>query len=493
MYSAAELRSLDRRAQTELGRDGYALMQAAAQAAWCHVRAMAGDTVPALPLQVLCGPGNNGGDGYELARLAKAAGWPLRLWRVGPPPAAGEALQAYRAWRLGGGVEQVWQAEALAGCGSGCLIVDALLGIGLSRPVGGEFAGAIESINAAGARGARVLSLDLPSGLDADSGLPRPLAVRARRTLSFIADKAGFHLGEGPEHVGELHRHRLRLPEAFLASAVPVFRRLHRRDLAGALPPRARDAHKGRHGHVLVIGGDQGMAGAALLAGQAALRSGAGLVSLATRAGHAAALTAAQPELMAAGTETAAELLPRLEACRVLALGPGLGLSAWSQALYQASWQLQRPKVLDADALNWLARAPRRLPADCVLTPHPGEAARLLGCDTGEIQQDRLAAVRALHQRYGGVVVLKGAGTLIAGEQIWLCPYGNPGMAVGGMGDLLTGIIAALLAQGLAAEPAARTGVLLHALAGDAAAAVGGQRGLLPSDLLPELRRLANP
>lgn len=261
------------------------------------------------------------------------------------------------------------------------------------------------------------------------------------------------------------------------------------------LPLRQRDAHKGAHGHVLCVGGNYGCGGAVMLAAQAALRSGAGLVSVATRGVHVAPLLARSPEVMAHAVETAGQLEPLLARASVIAIGPGLGQDDWAKALLARVLEVEQPRVFDADALNLLAQEGGRLHSRDVITPHPGEAARLLGCAISEVQNDRIAAAEALQQRWGSVVVLKGAGTLIksAEGRFAQIAAGNPGMAVGGMGDLLTGCIAALIAQGLSVSDAATAGALLHAAAGDAAAQEGDERGLLPSDLLPWLRKLANP
>jgi NAD(P)H-hydrate epimerase len=263
--------------------------------------------------------------------------------------------------------------------------------------------------------------------------------------------------------------------------------------LSNWLRPRPRDSHKNRFGHVLCVGGDIGMGGAIRLCAEAALRSGAGVVSVATRSDNVVALVSARPEAMVRPVEDADDFPPLLTRADVVALGPGLGQGDWGRALWRATLASGKALVLDADALNLLADAPRELP-DAVLTPHPGEAARLLGCTGAEIQADRFAAAAALAERYQAVVVLKGAGSIVAapGRTPAVIAAGNPGMAVAGMGDLLTGAVAALRAQGLSPFDAAVCGALLHASAGDAAAG-DGQRGLLPSDLLPELRRLANP
>jgi NAD(P)H-hydrate epimerase len=236
------------------------------------------------------------------------------------------------------------------------------------------------------------------------------------------------------------------------------------------------------------------MGGAIRLCGEAALRVGAGLVSVATHAENIAALNSGRPELMAHAVTDASVLAVLLARVNALALGPGLGQSEWSRELWQAALATHTPMVIDADALNLLASDARSLSPGSVLTPHPGEAARLLGCDTARIARDRFAAARELAQRYRAVTVLKGAGTLIAHPQgdVAVCPWGNPGMASGGMGDVLTGVIAGLMAQGLSAWRAARLGAALHAQAGDAAAA-DGEAGLLASDLFPHLRRLRNP
>ncbi len=268
-------------------------------------------------------------------------------------------------------------------------------------------------------------------------------------------------------------------------------------DLQRWLHPRRRDSHKGDHGRVLCIGGDHGHGGAILLAAEAALRSGAGLVDVVTRQPHVAALLARLPEAMAHAHADDADALDAhfIDAADVIAIGPGLGQGAWGAMLLAGVLVAGKPVVFDADALNLLVASPRPLPAGSILTPHPGEAARLLGIGSAEVQGDRLGIARRLAEKFDAVVVLKGAGSIIAGpgRSPRRVDAGNPGMAVGGMGDVLTGVVAALRAQGLDAFDAASCGALLHAAAGDAAARAGGERGLLPTDLMPWLRRLANP
>jgi len=284
------------------------------------------------------------------------------------------------------------------------------------------------------------------------------------------------------------------VPERAYRGVPPAARRLTAAAVARWLPRRPRAAHKGRFGHVLVVGGAPGMVGAACLAGEAAARAGAGLVSLAVHPAQAAGLAARRPELMVHPVEGPEALAPLLERATVAAVGPGLGRDPWARALLDQVLESGLPLVADADALNLLADQPVRHEG-WVLTPHPGEAARLLGLEgPAAVQAARFGAVEALAERYGGVAVLKGAGTLVHGpEGTWVCDAGNPGMASGGMGDLLTGLIAGLRAQGLEAWQAAAAGVWVHARAGDLAAAEGGERGLLASDLLPWLRPLLNP
>jgi NAD(P)H-hydrate epimerase len=321
--------------------------------------------------------------------------------------------------------------------------------------------------------------------------------VRAALTIAFVGLKPGLYLGRGPEHAGRVVCDDLDIPAAAFGGSPGVLRRITEAQLRQALPRRARTAHKGDHGRVLVVAGGVGMPGAARLAGEAALRAGAGLVTLATAPGHAAALGAVRPELIAIPLEDPAGFPALAAAADVIAIGPGLGHSAWAESLIEAAFSSGAPLVVDADALNRLAAAPRRRERWC-LTPHPGEAARLLGTTADAIQADRLGAVRELVGRFGGVGVLKGAGTLIAEREgaPYLCERGNPGMAIAGAGDVLTGVIAGIAAQqpdpGAALGLAAAVGVLVHASAGDLMARAV-ERGHLASDLIAQLPACVNP
>ncbi len=485
LFSVAQARAIDRGAQDALRVSEYELMQRAGAAAW---RELLGHGPHAQRIGIGCGPGNNGGDGYALARLASESGRKVCVVHLPDgAPRSDSARQAAANWHAAGGAS----ASFDGGLPDVDLWVDALFGIGLTRPPTGCAAALIEAINAAGKP---VLALDVPSGVDAESGNVPGVAVRASRTLGFIVDKRGLHTGAALDCVGALQIDDLGVPAAVRDAQAPVAWRMDGGALPAWLPRRTRDSHKGDFGHVLCVGGDHGTAGAIALTAEAALRCGAGLVSVATRCEHLPALIARRPELMVRGVEDTQAFGEVSERASVLAVGPGLGRGDWGRALLAASLRGGKPLVLDADALNLLAEAPQPL-ADAVLTPHPGEAGRLLGRPTVQVQADRFAAARELAGQRGAVVVLKGAGTLVAapGAAPVVIQGGNPGMASGGMGDVLTGVIASLRAQGLGGFDAAVCGALLHAAAGDAAAADGGPRGLLASDLFPHLRRLANP
>jgi len=475
---------MDRYAIASLPVPGFELMTRAAHAAFTVLRARR----PALrTLSVVCGPGNNGGDGYLLALKAFEQGLDVRVYPAGyAGQLGGDALRAYRSYVDAGGAVLDFIPEGFEGAE---VLVDALFGSGLNRDIDGHGADIVQAVNRF--RG-MVFALDIPSGLDADTGAIRGVAVKAHVTLTFVAAKQGLFTAEGPELCGEIYLDDLGLPRS-VAAAQPVSAELLPRSPQPFSGPRSRNAHKGHFGHVLVVGGAPGFSGAARMAAEAAARVGAGLVSVATHPEHAVVLGLGRPELMCRAVERAAGLHDLLQAATVVVIGPGLGLSGWAEELFQAVLDSGHPLIVDADALNLLARMPSRSDR-WVLTPHPGEAARLLASDTRTIQQDRFAAVEALQRRYGGVVVLKGSGSLVQGEggRPAVNANGNPGMSCGGMGDVLSGVIAGLLAQRLDPLEAARVGVSLHGHAGDQAAAEYGERGLLASDLFAYLRAGVN-
>ncbi len=444
LYNATQVRELDARL-IAAGTSGFELMQRAAHAAWRALRRRWPD---AGAVTVLAGRGNNAGDGYQLAALAQRAGWQVRVLAVGDPQTLqGDAALACAEARDCGVPIEPWRAEApLQG-----VLVDALLGTGLTGAVREPYASAIAAINASGRP---VLAIDLPSGLCANTGQV---------------------LGQtGPGIVAQVASEAVRLDHGSLARVAP----------------RSPTAHKGSFGQVLVIGGDLGTGGAALLSAEAALRCGAGMVTLATRPEHVSASLVRRPEVMCNGVESTYSLTALLERAEVLVVGPGLGQAPWGRSLISAAAQREQPQVWDADALNLLATGAVELPSGCLITPHPGEAARLLKCSVGEVQADRPAAARALAQRYGCVALLKGAGTLVAAPdgRLALCDRGHPAMASAGLGDVLAGVLGALLAQQLAPFDAACLGAWLHAAAGERLGPLG--RGLAASDLIPVIRQL---
>ncbi len=485
LYRASQVRELDRIAIEEMGIPGVCLMERAGSAAFALLQQR---WPRARRLAVLCGVGNNGGDGYVLARLAYLVGYEVTVLQLGDiSKLKGEARITYEAMTEVGLTVQVFAEKKLTIVE---VVVDALFGTGLDRKIAGPWRTVIEALHRCNCP---VLSLDIPSGLHADTGTVLGVAVRADATISFIGLKQGLFTGDGPEYCGDIYFDDLQVPPATFKQIKATVNRLDYETLKTTFKKRTRTAHKGTFGHVLVIGGDKGMTGAARLAAEAAARVGAGKVSLATRATHATLINLTCPEIMSHGVETTEELLPLLDNTDVIAIGPGLGQTLWARAMLEAVKDTQKPVVADADALNLLARLPFRF-VNSILTPHVGEAARLLEITTEVIQSDRFAAVRSLQLRFGSVCILKGAGTLVANEngQVNICTAGNPGMACGGMGDILTGIIAGLLAQGFSTVEAANIGVCLHGKAGDRGAKEG-ERGLLPSDLFPWIRYYANP
>lgn len=484
IYSVATVREIDRIAIEDEAIPGYTLMTRAGAAAVSEARSRFPE---AKRWQIICGAGNNAGDGYVVARLAASDGIIVSVVAlVDPNTLRGDAATAYDDYAAAGGVVTSWSGQLDADAE---LLIDGLLGSGLERDVEGEFALAVAAINS---HSARVIALDIPTGLHADSGAVMGFAVRADLTVTFVGLKAGLFLGDGQDYAGEVAFAGLGIPAQCRQSSTAEFRRIDDDQLQRTLAPRRRTAHKGDFGHVLVVGGGAGMPGAVRLCGEAALRAGAGRVSIATDPGHASMIVATRPELMSHSVRNARELRPLLDMADVVAVGPGLGRSRWAGELLAALVGDDRPCVWDADALNWLAESVVSKEKR-IITPHPGEAGTLLASSAAEVQADRRAALQQLHQRYGGVIVLKGSGTLVSSAAgiPWLCASGNPGMAAPGMGDVLTGIIAALLGQGLAVEEAAAVGVEVHARAGDIAAA-SGERGLLASDLLAKLRGVIN-
>ncbi len=480
LLDAEGMRALDRHTIEDLGVPGEVLMESAG-------RAVVDAVLDLQPRRVhlVCGPGNNGGDGWVAARHLKALGVDVRVEQVGEP--RGDCA-AQRARALAFGVVE-GDAEGAD------VVVDAIFGTGLDRAVEGPPARAIERINA---RRLPVVAVDLPSGLDTDTGAVHGVAVLASCTVTFGLPKLGLALEPGRSRAGEIRVARIGIADE-AAGVAPAAELWSRAEAGRRLPSRPAAGHKGSFGHVLVVAGSEGKTGAAALAGRAAARAGAGLVTIACPAGIndileekcTEAMTAPVADTGARGLAAEAEdALLALAATRdVVALGPGIGREPETEALVRALCKrLDKPLVLDADGLNAFEGRVEELRAT-VITPHPGEAARLLGEDAAAIQRDRVGAARRLADACGAVVLLKGAATVVVapGARPLVNPSGGPALASGGTGDVLTGVVAALLAQGVGARDAAAGAAFLHGFAADRIAPHGV--GLLAGDLadaLPE-------
>lgn len=484
LYRCEQIRSCEQQAMQLYQLNEHELMSQAGTEAFFFVRHL----FPQVShIAVFCGSGNNAGDGYVLARLAHEHGLSVVVYQCKALEDLPSAARKAASNALDAGVDCLSADEPLDSDVE--LIVDALLGIGLKGPVHGVIATAINQINSSGLP---VVSLDIPSGLNADTGLVENFCVKAMATVTFIALKAGMYTLDGPDYCGDIHCRSLQL-DGLVAKHTPFASLLSDTNLPIPLTARKRNSHKGNYGHVLVIGGGPGMPGAVSLTAKAAMRSGAGAVSIATWPDHANGVLPMIPEAMIWGVKSAKELGHLLDKATVCVIGPGLGESDWSRTLFLAAITSQLPMVIDASALRLLSEHPQ-VDDNWVLTPHPGEAGSLLSCSSAEIQNDRYQSAMAIQQQYGGVVVLKGAGTVIhtAEKHSFICPKGNPGMATAGMGDVLSGIIAGICAQGLSLTEAAKLGVWVHAVAGDYNAKILGEAGMLASDLLDLLPNILN-
>jgi NAD(P)H-hydrate epimerase len=502
VVSAAEMRALD--AHTiACGTPGRVLMERAGRAAAATARGLLRGRRGAVV--VACGRGNNGGDGFVVARLLRAQGRRVETWLLGTIDGVqGDAAYMLGRWRGTGGrvrlLESGDDVEAFAArCRASALVVDALFGTGLNAPVTARAAEVVHAIN-----GALVptLALDVPSGLCADTGQPLGVAVRATVTVTFGLAKIGLCVAPGSEYAGQLQIADIGVSTVTAAGDAPPTELLCGPAVGALLPPRPRSAHKGTFGHVLVVAGSRGKLGAALLAAEGAARAGAGLTTLAVPASLQPLVEGRIPEVMTtevaddgAGVVTPTgdgEVAALIRGRTVVVCGPGLGQGAGPRALVAALLRTAAvPLVIDADGLNAIAGTPflQSRTAPAVLTPHPGEMARLIGSSTEEVQADRLRVARRFAAANGVVVVLKGAGTVVAAPdgRCALSTSGNPGLASGGSGDVLAGVIGGLLAQGLAPFEAAMFAAFVHGRAADAIAARRGQVGLLARDLLAEL------
>jgi NAD(P)H-hydrate epimerase len=480
-FRAAQVRELDRRT-IAAGTPAIQLMQRAGHSAYLALRV---HFPRARKLVVLCGPGNNGGDGYVLATAALKNGLEVMLFSIADATSETARL-AHKNFIAAGGMAESFAEQKLTDAD---VIVDALLGTGTSRPVEGDYAAAINAVNASSCP---VIALDVPSGLNADTGRIMGAAVTADMTMTFITRKTGLYTGQGRRVSGHILLDKLEVDPGMHADLQPDAREASLRQCLSWLPVRQETAHKGDSGRLLIAGGDMSMSGAVGLAGRAACAAGAGLVYVATRPDNAAVVTALMPELLVSGIETANDLEILINKVNCILVGPGLGQSDWSRSVFEYCLEHGAVSVVDADGLNLLASEQHRR-RDWVLTPHPAEAARLLGCTTDDIMMDRIAAARAIAAQYGGICVMKGSGTVIATDDgiPYLCTRGGPALATAGTGDVLAGLITGLIAQGLGLLQAAVAGVTLHASAGEQFSR-HRRAGMLASDLVAPLQSLRN-
>jgi NAD(P)H-hydrate epimerase len=477
LYRTTQLGELERIAREDFNITGITLMHRAAQAVFTYLQT---HWTQVKHLAVFCGSGHNAGDGYLIATLALHAQLKVRVYTSScVTQLTGDTLTAYQSYQQQGGV-----CVTLAAFSTADLIIDALLGTGLNRTIVGDYAQAISLINQSHCP---VLAVDIPSGIHTDTGQVMGCAVKAEATVSLIGLKQGMFTGAAVDYCGQYWLDDLQLPAEIFAQVNCTSQLLNHQPL----PPRLKNTHKGDFGHLLIIGGDRGFSGAIRLAAEAALRAGSGLVSLATHPTHAQIINVGRFELICHGIEQSQALASLIKKANVIVLGVGLGQTDWGQLLFDASIQSRLPMVIDADGLNQLAHSPCYADSR-ILTPHPKEAARLLNCQTVDIVNNRFEAVKAIQAQYGGICILKGAGTLIADQhQLFINPTGNPGMATAGMGDVLAGIIGALVAQGETLIQASTKAVFIHGAAADLAAKKG-ERGLLAGDLITHIRTLVN-
>jgi len=505
VLTAAAMQELDRRTINEIGLPGAVLMENAGRGAADTICARFAGLYPG-PVLILCGRGNNGGDGMVIARHLRDAGWQVQVVLVAERPApAGDAAAMLAVFERSGGTvraaaDPAALAAALLPAASCRLCVDALLGTGFARAPEGLVAAAIDWLNG---QAAPVVAVDLPSGVDASSGRIPGVAVRAVLTVTFAFPKVGLVSYPGAGLAGDVVTVPIGIPLEVAASAGDDCVLVDADAARALLPPRPVDGHKGTFGHLLVMAGSLGKSGAAVMTATAGLRAGAGLVTLACPAGMQAIAATQLVEVMTApltevggavSLQAMAELLELAEGKQALALGPGLGTGDETGALIRRFLQeTELPVVVDADGLNALAGhlevLVRRRGRPTVLTPHPGEMARLCGQSVAAVQAARIDVARDFAVTHGVVVVLKGARTVTAcaDGRVRINASGHAGMASGGMGDVLTGQIGGLLAQGLPVCDAATLGVFLHGLAGDRLRGYYGEAGLLATDLLREL------
>jgi ADP-dependent NAD(P)H-hydrate dehydratase / NAD(P)H-hydrate epimerase len=487
IYQTQQIRDFERMAQERYGITGDTLMQRAGQAAFATLKTRWPD---AKNIAVFCGSGNNGGDGYVLAHAAHTQGMTVQIWQVGNHEhLKNEAKKAQEQCQAANITMAPFDDNIELN--NTDLIVDAICGIGLVSHLRDDVLRALEKIQASCLP---VFAIDIPTGVNADTGYVIDKAIQAAATITFIGLKFGLLTGNGVSYSGDIILNDLALPTELYADIKAVAEKIDFQNYAHYFKPRLRDWHKGLSGHVLVVGGASGFSGAPRMSAMAALRVGAGLVTVADHPDSAETMYTNFPEIMCHPIHHAEDLKPLIAKATVIVLGPGLQQTPWSREIWELVCQQQLPLVLDADGLNLLAQHHQQwMNPNCVLTPHPAEAARLLQTTTLSVQQNRLSAIQNIVKKYQSICVLKGAGSLVVAPDALpaLCDKGNPGMSTAGTGDILSGVIGGLIAQSIPLFDAAKLGVYIHALAGDLAAQ-SGERGMIATDLLPYLRQIVN-
>lgn len=484
LYSVDQIKQIEQFLITQKNIEAYDLMFAAGKAVFAEVAQFSKD----VPVTVFCGAGNNGGDGYVVAGLACKNGYQVQCFEVGDFLRQSDVAKQAKEFALKNGVDILkYRHVSHVSLDADMIVIDAMLGVGLKGEVREIQHQLIDKINDSDAF---VIAVDNPSGVDCDSGDVRGIAVFADITVTFLSYKKGLFLKYGTACCGEIKFSDLGYDYAdFLHALKPAFYVLNEDEISHIIPVRNIDANKGDFGNVLIVGGDHGMGGAVIMAAQAACRSGAGKVTVLTRKDHVAPLMTSLPHVMSFAYEGQENLQDSLKGKTLIVIGPGLGQSQWSQELFDFFMTSNLPKIIDADALNLLAKSQQNYDlSNAVITPHPKEAARLLASEVTTIQQDRSLAIENLYKKYGAITVLKGSNSLIfGGDQLHLCPYSDPAMSVAGMGDILTGLIAGLSTQNISLETAVILGVYVHILSAMDVSDQRGEIGICPMDILEAL------
>ena len=484
LYKASDVRELDAMVARELGVDFFHLMERAGRAAFeILIQRWPG----ARKITILCGKGLNGGDGLIVAGLAHAFGIEVQAVLVSRSETLDSDTVLAKKWAESQGVEV---KEGFDGTLTGQVIVDAILGSGFKGELRPEYAQAAKAVNR---NSAPVLAIDIPTGVSADCLTSDQNAIEAEITVTFIGRKVGLYTGRGYAAAGQVIYQSLGAPSNIfkqMDTGIPLLDFLK----LPPLEPLAIDSHKHSRGHAVIVGGDNSMGGAILMAGESALRVGAGLVTIIGRKAHGPAVLARRPEIMFVDAENEKSRKSALAKADTIVVGPGLGTNDWGLALLRESLMMNKLLVLDADALKLIGTVETENFPPSIVTPHVGEAAAMLGVSSEEIDNDRLAASKSIARLTGGLAILKGPGTIIssASSVHGICKHGNPGMATAGMGDVLSGVLGGLLCQGIALRQAAEYGTCLHSAAADIASKNSGERGLIAMDLMIPLTQLMN-